>query len=123
MGEGEVDSRGTGRIVDDRDDGIESQRRNHSFKVTELLRETVLGPSKLVGLTEAQEVEGYDMRACSSEIWHQRIVNSEVIGKTMHKHEGRSGARVIAGVDAAMASWHPMLDKAWLGIDLAIASA
>jgi hypothetical protein len=106
----EVDRGGAGRVVRDRDDGLQAERVDDGAEVAELLREIVDGAGGLVRLAEAEEVEADDAPARAREVGHELVVNVQVVGEAVHQHEGGTGARVVAHVQLAVRAGDAVFD-------------
>src|SRR5712691_5974475 len=82
-----------------------------SLQIAELLPETIGRACGLVRLSKPEKVEGDDAAACGNEQGNQIIVDVQVVRKTVHEHEGGTGALVVARVNFALLRWNMMLDE------------
>src|ERR1700712_1782466 len=97
----------------DENDWAEPKDLNNRREVIKLLLETV-GPGRLVGRAKSQEIERNDATTSRRQVGNKVVIDMQIVGKTMHKHESRAGAVVIARVNAALAARDVMFGETWL---------
>ncbi len=95
----EVDRRGAGSVVSDRDDPVEAQCIDDRSEIPELLLEAVAGAGGPVGRAESQEVECDDPTTPGDQVGDQVVEDVQVVGEAVHEHEGGAGALVDARID------------------------
>src|SRR5277367_4015374 len=94
MVDGEIDRCGAAGVVSNRNDLFEVQRLDDRFEITQLLPEAVAGAGRLVGSAVPEEIERDDSPSRRDQMRNQRIVDMEVVWKTVQEHERGTGARI-----------------------------
>ena len=85
----------------DRDNSIEAKCCNHGLEIGHLLRKAIAVAGFVRG-AESEKVESNDAAAGGRQIRDQFVIDVQIIGKAVHRHEGRSLAWVVAHIKRAV---------------------
>ncbi len=87
----------------DRHDLAEAQPLHDRLKIFQLLLEAVGGAGRFVRGAKAQEIECHDASSAGEQIRDQIVPDMQVVGESVHKHEGGPGASIVSSVEASFA--------------------
>src|SRR5580698_7664791 len=97
-------------------DLAEAQRLNDGFQIAKLLLEAVGCAGRLVGGAKAEEIERDDASAARRQVGNKIVIDVQVVGETVHQHEGRTRTVVIARIEASLAARNVMLGESRLAV-------